>query len=128
MDKTQRDNFASGQMLLVAHATELAVGSLAREALGADGQVPSSVLEHLPLQIALLRGTDLTVLRVSRAYRALFPGRDPVGKTLEHVWLEAAPLLTEQYRRDACHRRRIRLFGISADPASGRVAGRNCRF
>lgn len=86
-------------MLSVEHSTELAVVSIAPETLQADGQLLSSILEHLPLQAALFRGADLTVLRVSRAYQTLFPGRDPVGKTLEHVWPEAARLLNEH-----CHR------------------------
>ncbi len=58
------------------------------EALRVHRQLLEAVVNSIPAQINLMRGSDLRIELVNPAYQALAPGKEMVGKTLNEVWPE----------------------------------------
>jgi len=64
-------------------------GSLRHSKLGAaDAELLETVVNHLPAAVALIRGSDLRLKLVNRAYQEIAPGKEMVGKTLDELWPE----------------------------------------
>lgn len=47
-----------------------------------------AMIQHLPVAVCLIRGSDLRLRLINPAYQAIAPGKDMVGKTLEENWPE----------------------------------------
>ena len=79
-----------------------AQGRMAKE-LEKRQQMLQMVFEHSPAAIALLRGLDFRFELVNPAYQNLAPTEPMIGRTVEEVWPDAAPLVLPLLRvvRDA---------------------------
>ena len=60
----------------------------AEETLEAHRRLLETVVDHMPASVTLIRGHDLRLQLVNPAYRAIAPGKDLVGKTLDEAWPE----------------------------------------
>jgi len=58
------------------------------EALQDYRELLEMVINSLPMQVNLIRGSDLRLQFVNPAYQALAPGKQMVGRTLAEVWPE----------------------------------------
>jgi|SRR5579871_1454707 len=94
-----------------AHRAEAAAGEerarLLRR-LEIQKSVFESVVQHSPVLITVLRGSDFTYEMVNPAYQALLPDQNLVGRTVADVWPEAVhvimpPLVAVHNGRKAYH-------------------------
>ncbi len=58
------------------------------ESLETQRRLLETVIDHMPASVTLIRGRDLRLQLVNPAYRAIAPGKDLVGKTLDEAWPE----------------------------------------
>lgn len=51
-------------------------------------QLLETVINNIPAEINLMRGSDLRIELINPAYQAIAPGKEMVGRTLDEVWPE----------------------------------------
>ncbi|MBP1714409.1 MAG: domain S-box [Deltaproteobacteria bacterium] len=51
-------------------------------------QLLETVVNHLPVAVNVIRGSDLRIQLINPSYQAIAPGKEMVGKTLEELWPE----------------------------------------
>ncbi len=64
-------------------------------ALEAHRELLEMVMNHVPVAINVIRGSDLRIQLVNPAYQNLAPGKAMVGKTLDELWPETHRKLAE---------------------------------
>ena len=69
------------------------------EHLAAERELLNTVLSATPVGINLVRGSDLTYEWVNPAYQSFAPGKEMLGRSLQDVWPEIYPRLSELYRQ-----------------------------
>ena len=82
-----------------AGGTDAGPGGQARDPVQASRLILETVVEHIPAAVNLIRGSDLRIILVNPAYRAIAPGKDMVGKTLDELWAETGGDFTTLCRR-----------------------------
>jgi len=65
--------------------------------LETDRGLLNSVVEHAPVGINLVRGSDLTYQLVNSFYQVIAPGKEMLGRSIRDVWPEIYPQLEEVY-------------------------------
>ena len=73
--------FAQEAATIIDHAR-------ADETLKGQRHLIETLVEEMPAAVALIRGTDLRVIFVSRAYQAIASDRKMLGRTLDQIWPE----------------------------------------
>lgn len=58
----------------------------AEEALRTQRLLLETMIDHIPAAVTLIRGEDLTLRLANPAYKAIAPGIEMVGKTLDELW------------------------------------------
>ncbi len=71
----------------------------AEEAVRTHRQLLETVVNHLPVAVNVIRGSDLRIQLVNPAYQAIAPGKEMVGKTLEELWPETQRPLVDLCRQ-----------------------------
>jgi PAS domain S-box-containing protein len=71
----------------------------AEEQFEAYRRLLETVVNHIPAAIILISGKDLRVQLVNAAYRAIAPGKEMVGKTIDELWPETGRNLSGLCRR-----------------------------
>ncbi len=60
----------------------------AEETLQTNRQLLETVIDTMPAALNIIRGNDLRIQLANPAYRAIAPGKEMVGKTLDEIWPE----------------------------------------
>lgn len=71
----------------------------AREELRIQRQLLETVVNNIPAQIEVMRGSDFRIQLVNPAYQAIAPGKEMIGKTLDEVWPELDRNLVDLSRK-----------------------------
>ncbi|MCC7208611.1 MAG: PAS domain-containing protein [Anaerolineae bacterium] len=100
VEATGQAQFENGRaMRLVGTVQDITARKQAEMALEAERALLKALVDHLPMSVCLIRGSDLTVQMANAAYQALAPGKAMLGKTLDELWPEPGRRLDALCRR-----------------------------
>ena len=72
----------------IAFIVDITDRKRAETAVETQRRLLETVVQHMPVAMNLIRGSDLRLQMVNPAYQAIAPGKDMVGKTLDELWPE----------------------------------------
>lgn len=91
---------AQGQIIGgVAVTVDITERKCAEEMSQAHRQLLETVVNHLPVSVCIIRGSDLRLQLLNPAYQAIAPGKEMLGKTLDELWPEVGRHFEELCRR-----------------------------
>lgn len=79
--------------------TDVTKSKRAEAEIRASQQILETMVKHIPVAVALIRGSDLRLQLINPAYQALVPGKEMVGYTLDELWPETGQDFTAICRR-----------------------------
>jgi PAS domain S-box-containing protein len=83
----------------VAAMLDITARKRAEEERQESQQMLETIVNQMPAAVALIRGSDLRLQLINRAYQAIAPGKEMTGHTLDELWPE-----TEQNFAAICRR------------------------
>lgn len=96
--RIERITLPDGQFGIVCYFYDLSERRQAEENLRLHRELLETVVHHLEIGVALVRGADLRYQIVNESYQAISLGRRFLGQTVEEAWPELRPHFGERCR------------------------------
>jgi len=97
--RIERITLPDGEFGVVCYFYDLTERRAAEETVRLHRELLETVVRHLEVGVALVRGSDLRYQVINAAYQAISPGRTILGATIDEAWMETPPQFGERCRQ-----------------------------